>query len=487
MRQQLLLESLDKAAQHVMSRVPRPGSIPSSQGVPQPIYQLQRTLGNRTVAKLLQAKVVSKPSTMALQQAAGNAAVGGVLGAPAVQRQPQAVSVGPISLNNPRISVPIPAGATLQASVPATQTVNWSLEAGTAAVDPGSQISVTGLVTLGAAQAGGRISVRADDPSGSGAYRSREVFLIKPPGSIASTAEVGSAPNGDYGATFQHTFTPAGGGSGSECEGGRVNEIFPGVPNPNGTTHALTTPFGPFQLATNPPASTTSGWGIDGAGTMTGHDSVTIGRRGVDIRPFIQNTSNPTPATGLPASFTVTQNLRSLEVPTNTWRPAFATPTHVRGLREPSAGSPEFFVSVNGTEHVDAYTGPPAVRNAQAASPTVVASLPAPAAPRRGQPPPAPVVPTTVQITAESTPSGAPLQFSIQGSALGCSINARTGLLTIGSTPGTVRVRAAAPGGVSFDEVTVTITPRPTPPAPAGGSGATGTSADGGEDLPDAG
>jgi hypothetical protein len=412
-------------------------------------------------------------STLALQRAAG-----GVLGSPLVQRQTQTVSVGPISLNNTRISVPIPAGATLQASVPAAQTVTWSLEAGTAAVDPGSRVDATGLVTLGGSQAGGRISVRADDSAGSGAFRSREVFLIKPPGSIAATAETGGSAASNYGANFRHTFAAVGGGSGAECEGGRVNEIFPGVPNSNATTHTMTTPFGPFQLSTNNPLSFTAGWGIDATGTMTGDDHVNIGRNGIDIRRFITNTSNPTPTALLPTSFTVTQNLRSLEVPTNTWRAAFATPPHVRGLREPSPGAPEFFVSANGTEHVDAYTGRPAVRNAQAATPTVMASLPAPPPPKRGQPRPVPIVPTTVQITAESTPAGAPLRFSIQGPALGCSIHARTGLLTIGSTAGTVRVRAAGTDGLSFDEVTVTITarPTPTPPAPAPGGGGSGGS-----------
>jgi hypothetical protein len=391
-----------------------------------------------------------------------------------VQRQPVTVSVGPISLNNPRISVPIPAGATLQASVPAGQSVTWSLVAGTAAVGAGSSIDPTGLVTLGSGQAGGRISVRADDAGGSGAFRSREVFLIKAPGSVASTAETGSAAAANYGANFRHTFAPASGSAG-ECEGGRVNELFAGVPSPMSTTHVMTTPFGPFTLQTNDPASTTAGWGIDASGRMTGDDHVTIGRAGIDIGRFITNTSNPTPANTLPASFTVAQSLRSLEVPTNTWRAAFASVPHVRGLREAS-GAAEFFVSANGLEHVDTYTGRPGVRNARAATPAVMASLPPPPPPARGRPRPVPVVPNTVQITADSVPAGAPLRFSIQGPALGCSIDARTGLLTVGSTPGTVRVRAAETEGHSFDEITVTITPRPapTPATPSGSGGSRG-------------
>ena len=78
------------------------------------------------------------------------------------------------------------------------------------------------------------------------------------------------------------------------------------------------------------------------------------------------------------------------------------------------------------------YVGKPAVRNAKAASPTVVASEPPPPKPKKGAPAPPAVVPTTVQITAESTPTGAPLKFSIQGEKLGCTIDAKSGLLTIG-------------------------------------------------------
>jgi len=421
-------------------------------------------------------------SVMALQRAVGNGAVSAMLGATAVQRQSKQVSVGPISLNNTRISVPIPAGATLQATVPQGQSVTWSLVAGSAAVDPGSSIDAAGLVTLGATQAGGRISVRATDAGGSGAFRSREVFLVKPPGSIASTALTGHAAAGNYGANYRHTFAAVGGGPGSECEGGRVNELFVGVPSPMSAVHDMTTPFGPFRLVTNDPASITGGWGIDSGGRMTGDDHVTIGRGGVDIRRFVTNTSNPTPANPLPVSFSVTQTLRSLEEPTNTFRPAFASPPHVRGLREPTLGSPEFFVSANGVEQVDTYSGRPAVRNARAATPTVVASPPPPPPPARGQRPPPPVVPGTVQISADTTPTGAQLRFSIQGPDLGCSVHGRTGLLTIGSQPGTVRVRAAETDGRSFDEVVLTITarPAPTPTTPPGTPGAPGGGGAGG-------
>ncbi|HMC09563.1 MAG TPA: hypothetical protein VKL22_09620, partial [Actinomycetota bacterium] len=303
-----------------------------------------------------------------------------------MQRQGRPVSVGPVTFNNARVSVPVPTGTTLRASVPAGQQVTWGLLAGSAAVGPGTAIDATGLITLGADQAGGRIAAEATDSGGSGARASREVFLVKPPATIASTAETGGTTPANYGAAFRHTFAPSGSGTEAECEGGRVNERFPGVPNPGATSHTLpATPFGSFTLVTNDPASTTGGWGIDGSGTMNGDDRVTIGRAGVDIRPFIANTSNPAPAQSLPASFDVQQDLRSLEVPTNTFRAPFARVPHIRGLRETGSGA-EVFVSANGTEHQDPYTGHPAVRNARATSASVMASLPAP--PRGPRPTP---------------------------------------------------------------------------------------------------
>ena len=413
------------------------------------------------------AVILDPIGVIGLQRSAGNAAVSRALTEPpaggqvSVQRNNPTVSVGPVGLNHRRVSLPLPAGIALQARVPAGQSVTWSLEDDTAAVDSGSSIDAAGAITVGADQAGGRIWVKADDAGGSGASHQSQVALIKAPGSISGTAETGAAGSRDYGADFKHTFDADGGGPGSECEGGRVNEIFLGVPSPNATSHRMTTPFGAFTLSTNNPASTTAGWGIDGSGQMTGDDEVAMARRGVDIRPFVMNASNPTPAQSLPVSFTVDQSLRSFEIPTNTWRAPFVSVPHVRGLRE-TGGTAEFFVSSNGTEHADDYTGRPAVRNAQA-YPTSVEASSTPPPGRRGRRAAGATSPNTVQISAETLPAGARLRFSIVGPRLGCSVNARTGLLTIGSTPGTIVVRVAEPQRVSHDEVTVTITPAAAP------------------------
>lgn len=455
---------------------------------PAAVLALQRAAGNAAVGRVL---VGRAPVGQALvgQALVGRAPVGGVavgpaLGQAAVQRDSGVVTVqrapgpvGPVRVNNTRISVPIPAAASLQAAVPTGQSVTWSLVAGTAAIDPGSTIDASGLVTLGGSQGGGRIKVKAADSGGSGSTYESPVGLMKAPGSIASTRNSGAVGGANYGAKFRHTFAAVGGGTGSECEGVRVNEIFSGIPTPMATAHAMTTPFGAFTLKTNDPAAITAGWVINTSGEMGGDDHVSIGN-GVDIRPLVKNTSNPTPADSLPAKFSAVQDLRSMEVPTNTYGAAFASPSHVRGLREPSAGAPEFFVSANGLEHVDKYVGKPAVRNAAAASPTVVASEPPAPKPKKG-PAPAKPAPTTVQITAESTPTGAPLKFSIQGAALGCSIDAKTGLLTIGMTAGSVTVRAAEAQGRSYDEVVVAITARPVPPVPAPPGGAAAPAAPG--------
>ncbi|MBA4142858.1 MAG: DUF4157 domain-containing protein [Nitrosospira sp.] len=56
MSQQPKTESPEKAKQRIERREPRPESTRSFQGGPNPILQLQRTLGNRRVAQLIQAK-----------------------------------------------------------------------------------------------------------------------------------------------------------------------------------------------------------------------------------------------------------------------------------------------------------------------------------------------------------------------------------------------------------------------------------------------
>jgi hypothetical protein len=179
----------------------------------------------------------------------------------------------------------------------------------------------------------------------------------------------------------------------------------------------------------------------------------------IDIGKHLVSDSNPSPTDPLPAGFTVDQQFHwwcPHSPAGNRWT-QFAATTHTRRLRLDSSGTDaEFVAIVNRQENPMPYEGRTGVTNARA-SPATVA--PSPATGARN----------TVQIEADVFPSGRSVHYSIQGTALGCSINATTGVLTIGTTPGTVKVRVAnARGGPNWDEVDVTIAvPAPATPPPA--------------------
>ncbi|HUJ42091.1 MAG TPA: hypothetical protein VLW52_00665 [Opitutaceae bacterium] len=357
------------------------------------------------------------------------------------------------------VHTPACGGQTIQAIAdPHGVTVTWTLRAGTATLDAGTSIDAAGNITLGAAQAGGTIVARAT--SGSGGWAEAELQLHSHPTGIASTSVAGPPPDAahNYGAKFDHVFNSSDGNVAS-LENVAVGERFPNVPNPDAASHTVTgTPFGngTFQLATatlTPDAS--NNWFLTSAGGLGGTlDQVTIGHDGIDIGQHIPSTSNPTPANPLPAAFSVQQDLNWFcpAAAANARWNNFISIQHERRLRLGSTG-PEVVVSVNNQPQVDAYVGPTGVRNARATPATVVRSS--------GR------TPNTVQIAADALPAGRALHFSIpSANRLGCSINASTGVLTVGQTAGQIVVRVAnRNGGSNFDEVTVTITD---PPAATG-------------------
>jgi hypothetical protein len=375
------------------------------------------------------------------------------------------------------VHTPACGGQTIRAIAdPAGATVTWTLRAGTAALDAGTSIDAAGNITLGAGQVGGTIMARAT--GGSGAWAEAELRLHAHPTGISSTSVAGAPPDAahNYGAKFDHVFTSSDGQVAS-LQNVAVGERFPNVPTPDAAVHNLTgTPFGngTFQLQT---ATLTSGatdnWFLTSAGGLGGTlDQVTIGHDGIDIGQHIVSASNPTPANPLPAFFSVQQDLHWFcpAAPAAARWTNFISIQHERRLRLGASG-PEVVVSDNNQPQVDSYVGPTGVRNARATPPTVVRSS--------GR------TPNTVQIAADALPAGRPLHFSIRTSpALGCTINATTGVLTIGTTAGQIVVRVAnRAGGSNFDEVTVTITnppaqapanPTPTPHSGAGGGGTTG-------------
>ena len=357
------------------------------------------------------------------------------------------------------VHTPACGGQTIQAIAdPRGATVTWTLRAGTAALDAGTSIDAAGNITLGGAQVGGTIAARAT--SGSGAWAEAELQLHSHPTGIASTSVAAPPPDAahNYGAKFDHVFT-SNDGNVASLENVAVGERFPNVPTPDAASHTITgIPFGngTFQLATatlTPDAS--NNWFLTSVGGLGGTlDQVTIGHDGIDIGQHIASASNPTPANPLPASFSVQQDLHwycPAAPATSRWN-NFTSIQHERKLRL-TGTDPEVVVSVNNQPQVDAYVGPTGVRNARATPATVVRSS--------GR------TPNTVQIAADALPSGRALHFSIQSaSRLGCTINASTGVLTIGQTAGSIVIRVAnRRGGQNFDDVTVTIT---NPPAATG-------------------
>lgn len=369
--------------------------------------------------------------------------------------------------------------------------VSWSLADGTAAVDPGTSVAspapppgatnpdaatLDADLTLGAAQTGGTIEVEAANASST---RTIQFPLASHPTGITSTRVVGDPTSSTrYGGVFDHEFT-SNDGQASSLRNVAVGERFPGIPDPDAASHTLTTPFGDFTLSTGTlqdAANATHGnWFLTAAGELGGtHDNVTIARSMVDIGRHLVSDSNPTPAHPLPAGFTITQDWHwwcPHGAPGSRWT-RFTAVTHRRELRLDASGSDaEFVAAVNGQENAIAYDGRTGVTHA-VADPATVAPSPGGGAPAN-----------TVQISADAFPSGRQLHFSIQGNALGCSINARTGVLTIGSRTGTVRVRVAnASRGPNWDEVDVTIAnppapapnPAPTPAPPSSPSSPTG-------------
>jgi hypothetical protein len=353
--------------------------------------------------------------------------------------------------------------------------ISWNLTAGTAALDPGTTLASppaapgstpaqvnaatrTAVLTPSANQAAGTLGVEATNSSGG---QLATYLLASHPTSIDTTRAVGDPTDSSrYGGVFDHVFARASGGA-DAIEGVAVGERFPNLPDPDTASHTFDTPFGEFTLRTGTlpdAASAASGnWFLINSAELGGdHDTVSIAKSMVDLGRHLPSDSNPNPTHPIPAGFTVDQDL-------HWWCPhaaagsrwtQFDSTTHRRELRFDTAGTGvEFVAVVNGITRRMPYEGLTGVRHATA-SPSTVA------------PSPAGSTPHTVQISAEHFPSSRNLHFSIRGTPLGCTIDATTGVLTVGTQTGTVTVRAAnARGGPNWDETEITIAvPTPAPP-----------------------
>ncbi|UTW12065.1 eCIS core domain-containing protein [Marinobacterium rhizophilum] len=366
-----------------------------------------------------------------------------------------------VSVNHARVTVPPAAGLTFTASKrPANASgVTISIVGDNAAIATGTTVdSTTGVITVSAAQTGGSAHIEASQnatgPGGATLTSTTPAtapfnFNAIPSGITRTSASTGATP-GFYGGDFTHTFTSPAGGQGA-LERSHVNERFAAA---RGSRLDLSGTLGRIRIRVNNPNSASAGWDLDASGTMVAPDHVTWSDS-TDARPFVTNASNPSPSDSLPQALTATQDFRNLSFPALTYgATAVASTTHRRAIEERS-NRLKAVTSANASginqEIVEDYAGPTLFRRCRATPAAIRMSLPTPP----GGSPPA-VDTTTITVDTEGQP--ATPTFSIRSPDLGCTITPG-GVLTPGTTAGTVTVRAG--DAANFDEIDVVINPRP--------------------------
>jgi hypothetical protein len=402
---------------------------------------------------------MSDPAILSLQKTAGNQAVCRAIASGVLARDDAADKpISGLSVTPQKATMPLESGTSITAAAkPAGVTgVKYALEAGTVAPAAGTKIDESsGVVSVDAKQPGGKMKVKAQN---SAAFANAEFRVVEKPKDIASTAS--SAVSGAYEAHFKHTFNSAGAGQ-SGLEDANINEKF------DATT--AKTPFGgDFSLTAN--AAGSAGWFLSSSGTMNTEDKVSISKAGIDAGPFVKNASNPSPAKKLPQGFTMTQKLHARTFPSDKLEDSpFTTTDHVRELVEKDNKLQMRLAAGKKSEYLP-YLGPTVFRNAKADKTTVVASGEKPKQGKWSQ--------NVVFVSVDSQGVAAKPTFSIVGEKLGCSVD-KDGMVKIGSTPGTITVRAGS--AKNYDEVTITITAPPKPAAPSGKTAALDPSVVGGE------
>jgi hypothetical protein len=407
------------AAPEAAPAVAAPSVVPvASESV---VLSMQKTVGNRAVCRAIASGMLARDD-----------APGAVAAADA--------AITALTVSPSQSTMPLESGTTITASTtPSNANAKFSLEADTASPAAGTTIDAsTGKITLGAKQPGGMMKVKAENSS----TETTQAFrLIEKPKEIDSTAE---AATGTYEATFTHTFSSSG-ASTAGLNQANINEKFDSL--------TAKTPFGgDFTLTANKAGS--KGWYLNSSGTMAGPDNVSISS-GIDGSKFVKNASNPNP-TKLPAGFDMTQKFHFKTLPSGKLEDApFTTTPHGRHLVDDGGKLKMKLSAGKGKGVLINYAGPPVFRNASAGKPSVEASPPKPTSGTWKQ--------NEVQCSVDVEPSGGAVKWSISSSdKLGCSVDS-SGKVKIGSSPGTITVRAG--DGTHYDEVTITIT---APPPPAG-------------------
>jgi hypothetical protein len=376
------------------------------------------------------------------------------------------VALAGVTVNHDRVTVPPVAGLSFRATkTPANAPgVTLSIVGDNASIAAGTTIdNTTGAITVAADQTGGSAHVEASqNATGPGGVTITTTspatapfnFTAIPSGITSTSASLrGNA--GFYGGDFTHTFTSPAGGQ-TALERSHVNERFAAA---SGTTLTITGALGTLTITVNDPDAATAGWDLDSSGTMAGPDHVTWSDT-TDARPFVANASHPSPNPGLPQALTATQNFRNLTFPGQTYGAAtVASTTHRRAIEDRNnrlkAVTSANAAGVN-QEVVEDYAGPTVFRRCRANPASIPVAAPAPP----GGTAPAP---TTSTIAVDAEGQQATATFSIRPPDFGCTITSG-GVLTPGTTSGTVTVRAG--DAQNFDETTVTLTPRSATPSP---------------------
>lgn len=408
------------------------------------------------------------PPAEAAERHAASASKGAVLPAtaPAVQpdlfRSPDdLVPLTGVTVNHDRVTVPPAAGLSFSATkapANASGVTTLSVVGDNAAIATGTTINNSnGAITVAAGQTGGSAHVEASQnataPDGSTLAATATApfnFTAIPAGIAGTSVSPGGSAN-MYGGEFTHTFNSPGGGQ-AALERSHVNELFPSA---SGTALNITGPLGSLTITVNNPNSASAGWDLDSSGEMAGPDHVTWSNT-FSARPFVANASNPSPSQTLPQALTATQNFRNLAFPGQAYRSAVvASTTHRRAIEERN-NQLKAVTSAN-QELVEDYAGPTVFRRCRATPASIPVTAPAPPG---GTAPAA----ATSTITVDAEGQAATPTFSIRPPDLGCTITPG-GILTPGTTPGTVTVRAG--DSTNFDETTVTLTAQPAAPSPS--------------------
>jgi hypothetical protein len=333
---------------------------------------------------------------------------------------------------------------------------------GTATPSGTTAINATGDVTIDAAQAGGEMSIKAENAAG---FVTQPFNVASIPTAIASTTDSEDLTNATtrYGAAFQHTFDSANGSS-DVMDKLRLSEHFPNIPTPNAASHVFSGanwPFGrgadSFTLDTKTLSNTASrAWTVDTSGQfgpspnpdLADGDNVSTHKDLIKVADHVANASNTTPRNTLPVELSMDQELHffnPVAASGSRWT-QFVTTQHKRKLHLDGSDL-KFSTTVNGEARNEDYEGPPTVTGITASATSIGTTNTAD---------------LTANILPDPLPTGTSIRWSFVGNAHGCRLtpdpsDSTKATLTAGSTTGDVTIRARTTQRV-FDQIRITIT-----------------------------